>query len=310
MSVEDFLKAQEQEAKKLPEHQREERLGRIKAMWESYRGQDQIITSHELAEMMDAEEPAHKVMSGQFSNLDTLVDGFRYEQLVVITAQEKSGKTAFVLQLIEQMKPEEPCCFLFEQSPRELIRQMQEKQQEIPYFLTPMTNVDNRLSWIEERALEAMVKRGTRIIVIDNMDWILKEYGYNQRTDEVVKDILLKLKDFCKTWGVIIFLVAHAKKMKMELIPQPDDIKDSSAFKQIADIVLILWRKTVSDKVDGTKTLAPKRTNQTLLWVAENRRSGKTGYVQLTYDKNRFIQNTWDTSLAAEAEFDSYESEF
>ncbi len=296
MSVEDFLKKAEEEAKALPQNDREVQLNRIRGMWENYKGEDRIVTSHELVELMENEKEVESLKT-QWSGLDKLTGGFRYGQLVIVSAQEKSGKTTFMLQLIGDLREQEPTCFMFEQDPRELIRQMKERGQQIPYFLTPMMNVDNKWDWIENRALEAMVKRGSRVFVIDNVDWLQKEYGYNQRTDEVMRDLLLKLKTFCKQWGVIIFLVAHVKKIPFQQIPQPDDIKDTAAFKQIADTVLILWRKTTEEKVQGTKSKAAVRTNDTLLWVAENRATGKTGYVQMTFDGKTFQEKTWDVVL-------------
>lgn len=299
-NIEGFLKQAEEEAGKLPLNEREEQLARIHEMWINYRGDDEIVSSHELMELMKGEPEIPKIMT-MWGGLNNHTGGFRYGQLVILSAQEKSGKTSFALQMIEDFI--EPTCFLFEQNAREIITQMQERGQKIPYFLTPKINIDNRWEWIEKKMLEAMVKRGSRIFVIDNVDWIQKEYRDNLRSDEVIRDLLLAIKAFCKQWEVIIFLVAHVKKIPFEQIPQPDDIKDTAAFKQIADIVLILWRKTLDEKVSGTKTKAKIRTNDTLLWVAENRATGKTGYTQLNFDGRRFVEKIWDVNLETNEAF-------
>lgn len=300
--IDDFLKEAEQEALKAPKSVRDVQLERIRGMWETYKGDDRIISSHELMELME-NEPAVPKVSSPWPKLDELTGGLRYGQLVVLTAQEKTGKTTFALQMIQTVR--EPTCFLFEQNPKEIIRQMKERGQEVPYFLTPAINVENTWAWIEKRAMEAMVKRGSRVFVIDNVDWLQKEYGYNQRTDEVMRDLLLKIKSFCKLWDVIVILVAHVVKVPFEQIPQPDNIKDTGAFKQIADTVLILWRKTVQEKVDGTKTKAAMRTSDTLLWVAENRAVGKTGYIQLGFDGKTFSEKVWDVSLESADNFNN-----
>lgn len=303
--IEAFLKAETERAKTVPE--RDIQLERIKNLWEHYKGEDRIVTSYEILESLENEPEEHKVMSG-WKSVDDLTGGFTYEQLVVLSAQEKSGKTAWVLQLVDHIKSEEPCCFLFEQSPKEIIKQMKNRGQEIPYFVTPLSNTDNRFEWFEKRAMEAMVKRGSRVFVIDNVDWLQKEFNKNLRSDEVIKDLLLKLKGFCTRWGVIIILIAHVKKIPMQEIPQPDDIKDTSAFKQIADTVIMLWRKTKTEKVQGTKAKAPFRTNETLVWVAENRRTGNTGYAQLVFKNGKYLEEVWDTSLENEtSEYDEEE---
>lgn len=282
------------------------RVERMREMWEKYTGEDNVISIEELAALMENEPEPRKIKT-RFKDLDKLVEGFRYEQLVVLSAQEKTGKTSFAIELVDSMPDEKACYFLFEQSAREIIRQRKERGQKLPTGYAPSKNIDNRWDWVEQRMFESMVKYGTRVFVIDNIDWLQKEYGFNQRTDQVVQDLLIKMKTFCKQWQVMIILIAHVKKMPMDQIPQPDDIKDASAFKQIADLVLILWRKTIEEKVEGTKTKALRRTNETLLWVAENRQTGKTGYTQLVFDGKSFAEKVWDGNMAAT---DTFNHEF
>ncbi len=285
------------------------RLSRIKFLWERYKAEDDVVSFKELEEMMANEPPAVKIHT-KYASLNELIDGFRYEQLIVLSAQEKSGKTSFAIELIDSMADQNPCYFLFEQSAQEIIRQRKERGQSVPIGYAPKKNTDNKWDWIEKRMMESMVKYGSRVFVIDNVDWLQKEYGNNQRTDEVMRDLLLKIKGFCKQWEVIIFLIAHVKKTPMQEIPQPDDIKDTSAFKQIADMVLILWRKTKEEKVEGTKAKAPYRTNEVLLWVAENRQSGKTGYAQFIFDGKNFHEKIWDYGIESSRQFEQHESTF
>lgn len=305
--IEQFLTQAEKEANSLTDVSiRDKHLERVRKMWESYSGDDRIVTSHELAKAME-DEPEVLTMKSGWGGLDSYTGGFSYGQLIVLSAAEKSGKSTWALQMANQMKEHEPCCFLFEQSPREIIRQMKERKQDIPYFLTPLNNIDNSFSWLEKRMMEAMIKRGARLFVIDNFDWLEKEHSKNLRSDEIAKDILLRLKNFCTTWEVVIVLIAHVRKIPMQQIPQPDDIKDTAAFKQIADTVLILWRKVKEEKIDGTKTKAFYRTNETLLWVAENRRLGKTGYCQFVFNGNKFIEEVWDNMFDGEEGFANYD---
>ena len=303
MNEDEFLGMYEEYVKDAPKEDRDTRISRIRSLYQKYQGEDDVVSFKDIETAMENEPPAVKVLTG-FHDLDKLIDGFRYEQLVIISAQEKTGKTSFAIELVDSMKDQNPCYFLFEQSAQEIIRQRKERGQDIPNGYAPKRNTDNRWDWVEKRMMESMVKHGSRVFVIDNVDWLEKEYGYNQRTDEVMRDLLLKIKNFCKQWEVIIFLIAHVKKVPMQDIPQPDDIKDTSAFKQIADTVLILWRKTKEEKIEGTKTKAPYRTNETLLWVAENRQTGKTGYVQLIFDGKKFSERVWDAGMEATKEFE------
>ena len=308
-NFEGFEDAFDDYLKDAPQEDRETRISRIKNLWEKYQGEDDVVSFKELETLMENEPPATKIHT-KYQELNKIIDGFRYEQLVVLSAQEKSGKTSFAIELVDSLADQNPCYFLFEQSAQEIIRQRKERGQDIPNGYAPKKNIDNRWEWIEKRMMESMVKYGSRVFVIDNVDWLEKEYGYNQRTDEVMRDLLLKIKNFCKQWQVVIFLIAHVKKVPMQEIPQPDSIKDTSAFKQIADIVLILWRKTKEESVEGTKTKAPYRTNETLLWVAENRQTGKTGYVQLVFTGKNFLEKVWDVGMAATAQFNEHAEHF
>lgn len=304
-----FQDAVEQYALEGKPEDRELRLKRVKLLWDRYKGEDNVISFKELEEEMANEPPAVKIAT-KYNQLNKLIDGFRYEQLIVLSAQEKSGKTSFAIELVDSLKDQNPCYFLFEQSAQEIIRQRKERGQEIPFGYAPKKNTDNRWKWIEERMIESMVKYDSRVFVVDNVDWLEKEYTNRQRSDEVMRDLLLKIKNFCKRWEVVIFLIAHVKKVPMDQIPQPDDIKDTSAFKQIADMVLILWRKTQEETVQGTKTKAPYRTNEVLLWVAENRQTGKTGYAQLVFDGKSFEEKVWDANMEEAQKFNQHSQYF
>lgn len=281
--------------------EKKQMLERIEYLKE-HQGDDRIVSSHEIEKALENEPKIHTIKTG-WEGIDALTGGFSYEQLIILSAQEKSGKTTFALELLDRVKDEKPCAFLFEQSPREIIRQLKDRGQEIPMFYTPFNNTGSNMEWLQERALESFVKHGSKLFLIDNFDWLEKDYQRYQNSEQAYRQILIDLKNFCKQWGIVIILVVHVVKLPFEVIPQPNDIKGSSAFKQIADTVLILWRKTEKEKIEGTLTRAPRRTNETLLWVAENRRTGSTGYAQLVYDKGRYLEKVWDDSLSTSEQF-------
>lgn len=277
---------------------RKERLARIEHL-RGYAGDDRIVSTKELQDIIAAEPATHVIPSG-LAPLDALIGGFTYEQLVVLSAQEKSGKTAFALDLVNRMAKENPTCFLFEQSPREIVRQLRDQGRPVPHFYTPLSNVESGWDWIVQRALESMVKHGSRIFVIDNFDWLEKntKKRYNT-TEEMCKDMLLTIKNFCKQYEVVVILIAHTVKMPVEQVPQANDIKGTAAFKQIADMVLLLWRVVTAEKVGTTKSKTYTKGNETLLNVAANRRTGREGFIKLIYDNGTYTADEFDTATAA-----------
>jgi len=248
---------------------RAEALARVAEKMEKYEGEDRIVSSHELADILEHEPPAERVLSG-IAGLDAIVDGFRGGQLVILAAAKKSGKTTFSMQLTDKMAEYAPCWFPFEQGGEELVRQFKDFGKKIPFFYLPAKNDKRDQKWIEERMLEAMVKHGSRIFFIDNFDWIEKKAA--ERFDVAVGDVLMWIKAFAIKWDVTILLMAHITKLEDDVPPTSNDIRDSSRFGQMADLVLILWRKVRKETVDGTHSKVKIKTNQTLLNVAENRR--------------------------------------
>lgn len=304
MSI-DFLKKLENELKReKATAERTEALVRIGIKLKAYEGDDKIVSSEELSEMIDSEPEPFRIMS-KINKLDAIVDGFRGGQLIILAAAKKSGKTTFSMQLTESMREHNPCWFPFEQGGEELVRQFKDKKMKIPFFYLPAKNDKKDQKWIEERMLEAIVKFDTKIFFIDNFDWIDKPRN-NDRFDIAVGDVLMWIKAFAIKWNVTILLMAHITKLEDDVPPTSNDIRDSSRFGQMADLVLILWRKVRKEKVEGTNSKVLIKTNKTLLNVAENRRNGKTGYVQLNFKDDRYTEEQWDEAL----ESNQHETDF
>ena len=77
------------------------------------------------------------------------------------------------------------------------------------------------------------------------------------------------------------------KKTKLEETPTIDDLRDSSFVAQESDIVMMLWR---NKERDNTNPVGYRYTNDAVLTVEKNRRTGKLGYVKLSFNNGRFIE--------------------
>jgi replicative DNA helicase len=74
----------------------------------------------------------------------------------------------------------------------------------------------------------------------------------------------------------------------MVISPTLEDLRDSSFIAQEADTVIMLWRKTKRDD-DGELII----TNETLVSVQANRRTGETGNVKMVFKNGRFFEEDW-----------------
>src|SRR5690606_12065921 len=102
---------------------------------EAYQGDDKIITSEEIAEIVK-KEGIRQPMNCGIESLNEIIGGFYEEQVIVVSARPKSGKTSLVLHLIEKMKEKNPLLLALEQSSRELVEQLTEQGRQIPFFYT------------------------------------------------------------------------------------------------------------------------------------------------------------------------------
>lgn len=90
--IEKLIASLHVEAKQIADKaEREEALVRLQKIAETYAGDDEVISTAELLEDIKNRPPEKKIMTG-FVELDTILSGFRYKQLIVLSGITKHGK--------------------------------------------------------------------------------------------------------------------------------------------------------------------------------------------------------------------------
>lgn len=260
-------------------------LERLQTLAKIYDGEDKIISSFEIVETLKTRGEEPKFFSG-IKGLDNILKGFREKQLVVISALQKSGKTSFCVELTNHFKDFAPVWFPFEESAEELIIKFLERNQTPPLFYTPKTLKGDTVAWIEERIIESIAKFNSKIVFIDHLDFIVPFGG--DRHDLKVAETMRALKGICKRLNVIVFIIAHVKKTRMDANPTTEDIRGSASISQEADTVIMLWRQTKKGR-DGELEI----TNNVNVSVQANRRTGSTGNVKMQFIDGRFLEEEW-----------------
>lgn len=252
--------------------------------FKSYEGKDEVISSQQALEAIAEERknPPIKFMSG-IPTLDSLLDGFREGDLVVISAPTKMGKTTLGQTLTHNLSRNNvPCLwFSYELKQRDFLEKFGEP---IPLFTLPKNLTDNSLLWIEQRIIESIAKYRTKIVLIDHLHYLLQMETIKNKTgiSLMIGALMRELKKMAISWNVCIFLIAHTTKLRYDTPPELSDIRDSSFISQEADTVLMMWRL----REKGTDTF----TNEARLVVQANRRNGQTGGVNLIFKDNRFYE--------------------
>lgn len=272
-----------------------------------YKGEDKIISSHDVREMMRNVEVLPDYPTG-IATLDRLLGGgIRPKQLVTLAAPPKSGKTSWCIELTANMRAQNPVWFPIEESPEELIEKFLDRGEEPPLFYFPQNVTQPRnLRWIEERIVEAVVKFDSKIVFIDHIGKVVPKVnnGYHREYDFVVQE----LKDIAKKWNVAIVMMAHVnKQLKIDEVPVWTDIAESAAPGKESDIVLMLWRRQARTKEQGLHV-----TNDIIISVDLIRRGkGSTGKVKMTYDAGHYKEADWmDTLEGLEEQTKTYGRQF
>lgn len=284
--IENFIKKIEQEAKDIKDAQEMERITEV---WATYNGEDRLISSEDIAEKLRNAPEEKKIHTG-IKSFDDILGGFRLKQLIVIAGATKNGKTSWAIELTTRLKDSQPLWLPFEESSEELVQKFLDRKENPPHFYAPEQMKGNTLTWLEKKIIEAKVKFDSKVVFIDHLHFIVQ--FSTERMDAEIGRTMRELKRIAKKWDVVIFLIAHLKKTKMEVQPSLEDLRDSSFIAQEADTVMMVWRKT--ERENGKIEIG----NEVNVSIQANRRTGKTGNIQFKFENGRFLE--------VENKFDSY----
>jgi replicative DNA helicase len=261
-----------------------EDIERLKETAKRYEGDDAVISSEELVERIKNRPEELKLKSG-FSGIDRLLDGFRLQQLITLTAATGSGKTTMAMELTIRLKEYNPMWIPFEEGAEELINKFLERNEDPPLFFTPEHIIDKTLEWVEQKIVESIAKYNTKVIFIDHLHFIVP--FTTERHDLAVGRTMRELKGLAKKWNICIFIICHLKKTQVTEKPNIDDLRDSSFIGQESDSVIMLWRAT-KRTTEGIEI-----TNDVVVSVQKNRRTGRTGNIKMTFKDGRFYEQDW-----------------
>lgn len=277
------------------------RLEALKTTALAYKGEDEVVSFDEIAKRVKNEEEAFKILTG-WTEFDKIIRGFRPQQLVVVSALTKSGKTQWCMDMTTRVGDYNPLWLPFEESAEELIRKFLERGLEPPKGFTPNIMKGGELSWVESKIVEGIVKYDSKIIFIDHLDFLVP-FGADNHALRVA-EAMRTIKGMAKKWGVCIVLICHLTKVKMDTVPTLEDLRGSSSIGQEADTAIILWRETNRTRQEVTIT------NNTIVSIQANRRHGTTGNVTMIYKDGKYVEEEWREdvimSSKAQKEFDDY----
>lgn len=263
-----------------------ESLIRLKEIAKIYRGEDKVIPFEDIKLRIAQGDNELKIMTG-WTDFDKLTRGFRLQQLITVSAQTASGKTSWLMDMTTKLTDLHPLWFPYEESVDELVRKFLERGQEPPQAYAPENMTNNTLEWLESKIVESIAKYDTKVVFIDQLDFIVPFTSENHHLN--IAKTMRELKALAKKWNILIFIVCHLTKAKMDSQPTLEDLRGSSAISQESDTVVLLWRES---KKEAGQVIITDNVN---ISIQKNRRYGKTGNVKMVYDNGRFIEQEWKT---------------
>lgn len=291
----DTLKKLDKEIRLIEEAEaREAALERLLAIAKIYEGEDEVVLWPSL---IDENRKERKAFGTGFPSLDELLrGGFRPQQLIVLSALTKSGKSSFAVDMTAKMMHLSPLWFPFEEGVEELSEKFQDRNEPVPNFVSPKSMKPYNLQWLEERIVEGMAKYGSRVVVIDHLDFIVPYSA--DRHDLRVSEAMRTLKGIAKKFDIIVILICHLTKAKMDTQPTLEDLRGSASIGQEADTVILLWREM---KRENRQVVITNNVNVSV----QAARRGKPGNVKMIFDEGRFIEQDW-LLTGVDKEFDDF----
>lgn len=171
--------------------------------------------------------------------------GVRDGDLVVITGRSGEGKTSFAQNIIKNLAEHSLFSIFF--SYEVIVDNLLAKFRMMgmgdePLVVVPKKIITGNLKWVKEKIVEAQEKYFIKFVVIDHIDFLSP--SDNRTSDQlrmVLKNISLELKSMALELKVVIFLIAHTKKVEGREI-EMQDIAESSGIYQLADYVFSVSR--------------------------------------------------------------------
>jgi replicative DNA helicase len=256
----------------------------------NYDGEDKVVNFKDVVTELRAKEGDSKKgrVYSNLPSLDSLLDGYRPGQLIVLSAPTGQGKTAFLQSLTYTFVDNKiPCLwFSYEVSVLEMAERFGTV---IPNFQIPKTMKESSMEWLKDRCHDGMVNFGTKVIFIDHLHYLLdmKTLAMAKNVSLAIGMLMRDIKRFAVETGTIVFLVSHLAKTKLDDMPSISDLRDSSFVGQESDVVMIMWRDKVKD---ATSPTGSRFTDEATLLVEKNRVNGKLGGIKMVFKNGRFME--------------------
>lgn len=259
----------------------------------------------------DSKEKYRGIPTG-FKSLDNLLSGLQPSDLVVLAARPSMGKTAFALNIGENIAKRGKTVGLIslEMSKEQLVERMfcsllsvdswkmrtgklsdddfakiggvMDELNSMKIYIDD--SVGNSISELKAKARRLKMEHGLDVLVIDYLQ--LMSAGnfssYQSNRVQEISEISRSLKALARDLNIPIIALSQlsrAVEMRPSKIPQLSDLRESGAIEQDADVVLMLYREDYYEEDTDRKGV-------TDVFIRKHR-NGPIGHIELAFKKEQ-----------------------
>jgi|AntRauTorckE6833_2_1112554.scaffolds.fasta_scaffold04376_11 replicative DNA helicase len=259
-----------------------------------YEGDDRMVSSIDLAEQLKETEDSSFIIPTGVKSLDEMHEGgIEAGEVWLFSGPSGEGKTTLTMSITQNMarKGFKTAWFTLEVTPRQFIKKMTARSDELPLFYLPNENQDPVVEWIEERIVEAKVKFDCKVVFIDHLQQIfsMAVMQKNSNLSWEIGDLMAKIKNIAVMHDIAICLIAHTKDdpSGSSREPRKEDIRDSGLVQRLADTIVMVWRVPNDDDLKNTRRKVLEKDDiKAKVRVVKNRRVGTPGSFFMFHDKH------------------------
>ena len=243
------------------------------------------------------------------TDIDSILNGFKPGQLIILAARPSCGKTALGLNISHNITNYKSTPVLFislEQSRSELAERLLKLESGVDgenittgklsqYELSALGKSSNKLTnqplfiddsdgvnatQIASIARRHRRKHGIKLLIVDYLQ-LIEEEGRRDTREQHVAATGRKMKRLARELGIPILCLAQLNRQAADKVnerPRMSNLRESGALEQDADVVMLIHRPSAVDP--------DNRPGEAEL-IIEKHRNGKVGIVNLVWDGPR-----------------------
>ena len=248
-------------------------------------------------------------ISTGFDNIDRIIGGFSYGELVLIAARPGMGKTSMLMMLSLKISKQLPVLFItFSMTAKEITKRfnsiltgisfksndnfsaseiliLQDLADEIGQYKIHLSDDCHRnITAIKDLCIQQVKENGVRCVFFDNIQTINSSRYYQNRHQEL-EYIMHELKQVAKQLDICIILDSQLSRAVENRPggskrPMLSDLRESGSIEQDADMVLFLYRPEyygLEEDEQGRSNIGIGEV------IIAKHRNGETGTVPLRF---------------------------